>query len=183
MAGITKKQIADWKKEHGGVYHLPVEDKEAYLREPNMMDFKRGFTAMQEDGDIAFGEVMLKSLWLDGDQEILKSDEYFLPARKILVKFFKYDDAVIEDLESKKSKVTIDGKSCIIRVITRDDLKTAERKNPSSKPFVTQEKLFEAVCLEKDDAFADRNVAAIRFPLYQALEKLQNKKVAILKKL
>ena len=38
------------------------------------------------------------------------------------------------------------------------------------------------VCLEKDKAFENRENAAIRFPLFQAIEKLQNKKTAILKK-
>lgn len=182
MQKIDDKQIQEWKEKYGGVYALPVEDKTAYLREPDMKDFKRAFTAMQTNGDLAFGEEMITSLFIGGDEEIKTDDAYFLPARKEMVSFFNFDDAEITK-EGNKSIITIDGAVCKVRIITRDDLKLAEKKNPSNKPFVTQEKLFEAVCIEKDEAYNDRNNAAIRFPLYQAIEKLQNQKIAFIKKL
>lgn len=181
--GELATKIAAWKEQYGGVHQLPVDDKIAYLREPKMMDFKRAMTAMQHGGDIAFGEAMLEALWLDGDIEIKNDDDYFFPARKTLINFFMYDDAELEELESRKTKITVGDASCVVRVITREDLRIAEKKNPSGKPFVTQEKLFEMVCVEKDPAFNDRNNAEIRFPLYKAIEDLQNKKVATLKKL
>jgi len=179
----TQQQINEWKEKHGGVWQFPVDDKIGYLREPKMQDFKRAFTAMQKDGDIAFGEEMFSALWIGGDPEIKSNDEYFLPARKKLINFFEYDDAETEALENRQTAITIDGHKCIVRVITREDLRMAEKKNPSGKPFVTQEKLFELVCIEKDPAFDDRNNAAIRFPLYKIIEDLQNQKVATLKKL
>ncbi len=179
---VTAAQFEKWHQEHGDVYDLPVGDKMGHLRQPKMTDYKRGFKAMMNGGDIAFGEEMLRALWLGGDKEILEVDEYFLPARKQIKEFLDYEDAEITPLENRKSKVTIDGHSCIIRFITREDLKRAEGENPSNKTFVTQEKLFERVCLEKDEAFTNRNNADIRFPLYTALEKLQNQKYASLKK-
>jgi Icc-related predicted phosphoesterase len=182
MQKIDDKQINEWKEKHGNVYELPVEDKVAYLREPKMKDFKRAFTAMQNNGDLAFGEEMINLLFIGGDEEIKTNDEYFLPARKEIKEFFDFEDPEIAK-EKNNSIITIGGFSCKVRMITRNDLKLAEKKNPSGKPFVTQEKLFEAVCLEKDDAFNDRDNASIRFPLYQAIEKLQNQKVAIIKKL
>jgi hypothetical protein len=180
---VDQVQVEKWKAEFGGVYKLPVGDKEGFLREPKMTDFKRAFKAMINGGDIAFGEELLRALWLDGDKEILEKDEYFMPARKHLKDFFDFEDAVIEKLDNRKSKVTIDGKTCIIRFITREDLKRSEGENPSNKTFVTQEKLFERVCLEKDAAYDNKNNATIRFPLYKALEELQNTKYATLKKL
>lgn len=182
MNKVTEKQITDWKKQHGGVYELPVDDKTAYLREPKMADYKRAFTAMQKHGDLAFGEVMLNVLFIGGDEEIKTVDEYFLPARKELSEFFEYDDAEITSKDAN-SIITIGTAKCTVRKITREDIKIAERKNPSQKPFVTQEKLFERVCLEKDEAFNNKENANIRFPLYQAIEKLQNQKLATLKKL
>lgn len=179
---VDEKQIQEWKDKYGGVYKLPVEDKVAYLREPKMKDFKRAFTVMQNDGDLAFGEEMITLLFIGGDEEIKTNDDYFLPARKEIKEFFNFDDAEITK-EKSNSIITIEGVSCKVRIITRNDLKIAEKKNPSGKPFVTQEKLFEAVCIEKDEAFNDRENASIRFPLYQAIEKLQNQKVAIIKKL
>ena len=180
---ITDEQIQEWKAKHGGVYELPVGDKMAYLREPNMIDFKRAFSALQNDGEVGYGEALLASLFIGGDEEIKKDDAYFNPARKKLFSFFNFDDAEIEPLPNREHRITIAGHSCKVRVIGREDIKMAERKNPSGKPFVTAEKLFELVCIEKDDAFNDKNNAEIRFPLYQAIEELQNQKVASIKKL
>lgn len=179
---IDEKQINEWKAKYGGVYELPVEDKTAYLREPKMKDFKRAFTAMTNGGNLAFGEELINVLFIGGDEEIKTNDEYFLPARKEMKDFFEFDEAEIQS-EGNNSIITIGDFKCKVRIITRNDIKLAEKKNPSDKPFVTQEKLFEGVCIEKDDAFNDRDNAAIRFPLYQAIEKLQNKKIALLKKL
>jgi len=182
MSKNIEKQIAEWKLQYGGVYELPVDDKIAYLREPKMKDFKRGFVAMQKGGNSAFGEEMINILFIGGDQEIKTVDEYFLPARKEMKDFFDFEEAEITT-DGNVSTITIGEAVCKVRVITRSDISIAERKNPGDKPFVTQEKLFEAVCLEKNEAFNDRDNAAIRFPLYQAIEKLQNKRIARLKKL
>jgi hypothetical protein len=182
MSKITQAHINEWKEQYGGVYELPVEDKVAYLREPKMNDYKRAFTAMQNDGEIAFGEVMLETLFIGGDDEVKTNDEYFTPARKTLKTFFEYDDAEITT-EGNNSIIVIGEEKCTVRIITRQDLKIAEKKNPSGKPFVTQEKLFEMICRDKTAGFDDRNNAAVRFPLYKAIETIQNKKVATLKKL
>jgi len=180
---ITKEQIENWKEQYGEIYALPVDDKKRDLRAPNMTDYKRAFTAMQKQGEVAFGETMLTALWLGGDEEIKTDDAYFLSARKELMDFFNYEDPEINKLSGGKTEIKIGENKCVVRVITRADLKLAEKKNPGSKPFVTQERLFEMVCLEMDDAFKDQKNAALRFPLFQAIEKLQNQKVAILEKL
>ena len=134
---ITQEQINDWKAEHGGVYVLPVGEKEGYLKEPKMNDYKRAFKAMMNRGDVAFGEEMLRALWLGGDKDILDKDEYFLSARKQLKDFFDYDDAEITPLEKRQSEISIEGKKCVVRFITREDLRMAEAENPSNKTFVT----------------------------------------------
>lgn len=182
MSKVTEKQLVELEKTHGELYELPVGDKMAFLRAPNMADFKRAFSAMQRGGDIDFGEAMLGALFVGGDIEIKTVDDYFLPARKALVDFFNYDDAVVKDLGNGTFEIKIGEHKCVVRKITRNDLKLAEKKNPSGKPFVTQEKLFESVCISKDDVFNNRADASVRFPLFQAIEQLQNEKVAILKK-
>jgi len=179
----TAEQVQDWKEKYGGVYELPIEDKSAFLKEPKMQDFKRAFTAMQKGGDIAFGEDMLNALWIGGDEEIRKDDAYFLPARKELVDFFNYPDAIISKTKGTGSEILIEGSKCTVRVITREDIRLAEKKNPANKPFQTQEHLFDMIVVSKDEAFNDKNNPEIRFPLYQAIEKLQNQKIGRLKKL
>lgn len=176
------EQIKVWKEQYGTIYALPIEDKTAYLREPKMKDFKRAFTVMQNDGDLAFGEQMINLLFIGGDEEIKTNDEYFFPARKEIKEFFNFEEAEFTK-EKNNTIITIGEARCKVRIITRDDLKIAEKENPSGKPFVTQEKLFDRVCIEKDEAFKDRDNASLRFPLYQAIEKLQNQKIAIIKKL
>ena len=176
------EQIKVWKEQYGTIYALPIEDKTAYLREPKMKDFKRAFTVMQNNGDLAFGEEMINVLFIGGDEEIKSNDDYFLPARKEIKEFFNFEEAEITK-EKNNSIITIAGAVCKVRIITRDDWKIAEKENTSGKPFVTQEKLFDRICLEKDEAFNDRDNASLRFPLYQAIEKLQSQKVAIIKKL
>ncbi|MGV4413872.1 hypothetical protein [Chryseobacterium sp. T1] len=178
---VTQEQIQDWEKKHGGIYELPVEDKLAFLKEPKMLDFKRAFTAMQKGGDIAFGEEMLNALWLGGDEEIRTNDDYFLPARKELVDFFNYPDAIINNTKNGH-EIIIEDKKCVVRVITREDIRLAEKKNQTNKPFQTQEHLFDMIVISKDVEFDDKNNPDYRFPLYQAIEKLQNQKSARLKK-
>ncbi len=180
---VTQEQIQEWKEKFGGVYELPIENKSAFLKEPKMQDFKRAFTAMQKGGDIAFGEEMINALWIEGDEEIRKNDEYFLPARKELVDFFNYPDALINKAKNNGHEILIEDSKCIVRVITREDIRLAEKKNPANKPFQTQEHLFDMIVISKDAAFDDKNNPDFRFPLYQAIEKLQNQKIGMLKKL
>lgn len=182
MSKVTKKELSEWEEKYDEIYELPVEDKTGFLRAPNMTDYKMAFTQMQKNGDIAFGEAMLKALWLGGDNEILDVDAYFLPARKVLMDFLEYEEPTIEKLENNRNKITIGDRSCIVRIITREDIRMAEKKNPSDKPFVTQENLFNLVKEDADEAFLNKQDASIRFPLYKALEQLQNQKVALLKK-
>ncbi len=178
-----EQKIKEWKEIHGGVYELPVDDKICYLREPNIEDYKRAFIAMQNDGDTAFGETMINSLWLDGDTEIKTDNDYFTPAKKEITKMLNYEEAEITALENRQNEIKIGDARTVIRVITKEDLKAAEKRNPSGKPFVTQAALYELVKVSADEAFADTKDASIRFPLYQAIEKVQNKKIAQLKKL
>lgn len=182
MSKVTKQQIEEWKAKYGDVYEFPIEDKVAYLKSPNMQDYKRAFSAMQSGGDVDYFETLLESLFIGGDVEVKKDDNYFLPAKKELMAFFKYDDAEITK-EGNKYKIVIDGHVCECRKVNRQDLRIAERKNKVSKPFVTQEKLFEMICISKDEAYEDRNNAEIRFPLYKAIEEIQNEKIGSLKKL
>lgn len=182
MAKVTKQQIEDWKEKHGDVYEFPVGDKIGYLRAPNMTDYKRAFAAMQADGETEYFETLMECLFLGGDQEIKKDDDYFIPAKKELMGFFQYEDAEVTNNKGVFT-IVIDGHTCICRKVTREDLRIAERKNKAGKPFVTQDKLFEMICKEKDEAYSDRQDASLRFPLYKALEDIQNNKYAAIKKL
>lgn len=178
---MEKKQIEAWKAEHGAIFMLQVENKELYLRAPKMVDYKRAFAKLTE-GEIAFAEELLNILFIGGDEIVKTDDAYFLPIKDQLVKLADYEDPIIEK-GRPNSTIIVGDVSCKVRVITREDLRIAEAKNPNNKPFVTQEKLFEMIEVEADEAFNDKNKAEIRMPLYKAIEQLQKQKVGFLKKL
>lgn len=177
----TPAQLKEWKEKHGGGFILEVDDKVCYLRSPKMHDWKRAMSLLQEDGENALAESLLGSCWLGGDEEIKTNDSYFLSAKKKLVKLFEYPEAVVKH-NGDKVCISIGKNTCEVRQITRDDLNFAEARNPSNKPFVTDEKLFDEIKISADKAFDDKNNAAIRFPLYKALDQLQQQKMAVLKK-
>lgn len=179
---ITEKQKTEWIEQHGGIYEFPVGDKTAFLRSPKMRDYKRAFSAMIDDGDIGYTEELLRTLWLAGDKEIQTNDDYFFSAMRRLKKLFKYGDAELTVLENGNTQITIGEHKCEVKKITRYLLKTAENKNPNNRPFVTQEKLFNLIVVSQDEVFKDRENANIRFPLYQAMEQMQNTKTARLVK-
>lgn len=181
--GVTKKQIEAWKEQHGGVYLLELEDGlSAYLKEPTMLDWKRAMRGLIKDGELGYAEQLIDALWLEGDKAIKEDDKYFLAAKKQLDELIEYPDADIQKT-SEGAVITILGKSCTVRKITRADLKVAERKNRENKPFVTQEELLRIVLVEADPEFSDSKNALYRFPLYKALDQLQSEKYASLKKL
>lgn len=182
MSKVTKKQIEEWKEKHGDVYELPVGDKVAYVKAPNMADQKRAVGALLRGSEIDYAENMLDAIFLGGDEEIKKDDDYFFPAKKAIQKLFDYDEPEVE-VKGDQHHITIDGFKCVINKPTRRDIKEAENQNRSNKPFVTQEKLFEKVCVEKDKAYNNRNNASIRMPLYRYLEELKDNKVVSIKKL
>ena len=65
MSKVTAVQLKEWKEKHGGFYELPVEDKVCYLRIPTMLDFRIGFDALSEEGEVAFAEAMSRPLPCD----------------------------------------------------------------------------------------------------------------------
>lgn len=184
MERVTEKQIREWKEKYPeGVFELPVDDKTIYFRAPKMSDWKRAFTALKSGGDVAYSKELMTALYLGGDMEIINDDDYFLSVRNELNELLIYEDAIVEKQPDGNFKITVGDAVCICRKVERLDLQKAEKRNPGGKPFVTQQNLFNLICLEKSEQFNNRNDAEYQFPLMQALEDVQKQKFAILKKL
>lgn len=184
MKNINEKDRKQWAEKYGKVVDFTVGDKTIVLRPPNMVDLKRGFSIMREEGEIEYAEDMMKNLYLGGDRAIIEDDNYFIPGRTKIMKLLEYPDPEIESLENGSYKVTVGTEVCEIRKPNRNDLKQSDRKNKSNKPFVDKEHLFDLI-VDKEtmtDGFKDKNKAEIRMPLYKAIEELQNDKIASLKK-
>jgi hypothetical protein len=79
MAKATEAQIAEWKKKHRTVIEIEVDDKVAYLHNPDRTALRRIGMAAGKDS-IKRAEMLLELCWLAGDEEIKKDDQYFFAA-------------------------------------------------------------------------------------------------------
>lgn len=91
----TKEQVAEWKKKHGEIFEITVEDKSCILRRPNRKDLS--FVSVVKDPIKKF-ESLVRQTWLDGDEEMLTDDEYFIPMLPKLGNLTIYADAAIKKL-------------------------------------------------------------------------------------
>ena len=91
------EQIEGWKKQYGkdALYEITVEDKSCVLRKPTRQEFS--FVSGIKD-PIQLSETLFKQLWLEGDQEILEDDDYFLPAFGKLDQILKTKEAEVKKL-------------------------------------------------------------------------------------
>ena len=92
---FTEDQIAEWKKKHGIIYQIDVEDKSCILRKPNRKDLS--YVSVQTD-PMKLNESLMKQLWVAGDPEIQDDDNYFLAAVQKMEDVIKTAQARIKKL-------------------------------------------------------------------------------------
>lgn len=92
---FNKEQIDAWKKQHGDIYLITVEDKSCVLRKPTRQElsFVSGITDPMQ-----FTETLLKQLWLGGDEDMQERDEYFLAISSKLDTVLKLKEAEVKKL-------------------------------------------------------------------------------------
>ena len=95
MANFTKEQIAEWKKKHGTIYQIDVEDKSCIIRKPNRKDLS--YVSATKD-PIKLQENLLNQLWVAGDEEIREDDDLFFAAANQLEDVLKVKQAEIKKL-------------------------------------------------------------------------------------
>jgi len=93
----TKEQIAAWKKKHGEVFLVTVEDKTAYLHKPDRKTIAYAMSKVQDD-PLSFSEIILQNCWLTGDEELKTNDDYFLAVSAQLDKLVEVKQAEIKKL-------------------------------------------------------------------------------------
>lgn len=91
----TQEQVAEWKKKHGEIFELSVEDKSCILRRPNRKDLS--FVSVVKD-PIKMSEALMKQLWVDGDKEIQERDDLFLAAIPKMEEVIKVKESQIKKL-------------------------------------------------------------------------------------
>jgi hypothetical protein len=83
----TEKKMAQWSNQHKGLWFLPIlnEDgdkveKLAVLQPITRHILSYASTKIQDEGLYEFLEAAMRECWVDGDNEILEDDNYFIPA-------------------------------------------------------------------------------------------------------
>ncbi len=77
MAKVDQKQIDAWKKQHGDIFKITVDDKVCYLKKPTRKALSYAAMAGQTD-PLRYNEIILNDCWLGGDEEIKTDDGLFL---------------------------------------------------------------------------------------------------------
>jgi hypothetical protein len=94
---VTQDQIDKWKKEHGKVFKITVEDKTGFFKKPD----RRTLAAAMKFGSsdpMKFNETIAKNCWLGGDEELNKDDDYFMGAATQFGEMIKMKEAEIKEL-------------------------------------------------------------------------------------
>lgn len=97
MENATDKQIQEWKKKHGEIFLVEVEDKKAYLKAPDRKTLSAA-SAIGAKDPIKFNETILKNCWIEGDKELLEDDKYFLAVGQQIDKLIEVKEASIKKL-------------------------------------------------------------------------------------
>lgn len=91
----NKEQIKEWKATHGDLFEISVEGKSCILHKPTRQDLS--YASVIKD-PIKMSEVMLKQLWVAGDEEIKNNDELFMAVVANMDEVLKVKEAEIKKL-------------------------------------------------------------------------------------
>ena len=91
----NKEQIKEWKATHGDLFEISVEGESCILHKPTRQDLS--YASVIKD-PIKMSEVMLKQLWVAGDEEIKTNDELFMAVVAKMDEVLKVKEAEIKKL-------------------------------------------------------------------------------------
>ena len=80
------EKVAEWRKQYGAVWFMTFLadggkiEKLAVFRPIDRQVLSFAASKMEDDGLYGFLEQGMRECWLDGDEEILEDDNYFIPA-------------------------------------------------------------------------------------------------------
>ena len=95
---MDKTKIDQLKKKHGvEIFELTVGDKKAILKKPDRKVLSMALSLSQKD-PIKFGELMLDSCWIEGDEEIRTNDSYFLASLEVLQEMVELKQASLKKI-------------------------------------------------------------------------------------
>ena len=91
----SKEQIQEWKKKHGDLFEITVDDKSCLLHRPTRRDLR--YASVIKD-PIKMSETMLGQLWVAGDEELKTNDELFMAVVSKMDEVLKVKEAEIKKL-------------------------------------------------------------------------------------
>lgn len=94
---FTEVQIETWKKAHGDIFLIEIEDASCVLRTPTRKDMS--YASAGASG-VAFkvNEMLFDSCWLGGDEKIKTDISYFLSAIEKFSSVVEVKEAAIKKL-------------------------------------------------------------------------------------
>ncbi len=93
---ITTEKIEAWKKQHGEIYSVTVDDKIGFLKKPDRKALGAA-AVIGHNNSIKYNEGLLNNCWLGGDEELRENDAYFLGVSNQLAQIIE-----IKEVELKK---------------------------------------------------------------------------------
>jgi hypothetical protein len=72
----TPEEIEAWKQKYGKVYFYTVDGRVCYLRQVDRELYARASIKLTTS-PAKFNEVIIEGVWLGGDDDIRKKDEYY----------------------------------------------------------------------------------------------------------
>lgn len=78
LSEITQEVIDGWKKKHGKLFCFNSQDGKAkgYFRSPDRKEMD-AYSVMQKNNPVLCNEMLLKQVFLGGDELLLTDDSYF----------------------------------------------------------------------------------------------------------
>lgn len=92
----TAEQISEWKKKHGDIFKVEVDDSVCYLKKPDRKTMS--YVATLGNNPIRANEALLQNCWLGGDDDIKTNDEKFFGVSGKLAEIIEVKDAEITKL-------------------------------------------------------------------------------------
>ncbi|RTL47261.1 MAG: hypothetical protein EKK39_14935 [Sphingobacteriales bacterium] len=80
-----EEQVKQWSNKYKGLWYLPVIDDDnnieamAIMRPIDRHILSFASTKIEDEGLYVFLEACMRECWVEGDQQILEDDEYFIP--------------------------------------------------------------------------------------------------------
>ena len=182
MTEPTKDQIKEWKSKYSSCYSISAEGEECIIFSPfdNITIMKYAFATLMTDDRMAFVDAILNNCFLHGDESLKKDEKFKMGVYEQLNEIVEVPDFEIEP-EGENFIVTVEGKSCKLRALTREDIKWVEKRNKALKPFEGNIMLVDRLAVEGVEEF--RKNGRLYFALLMAVHQCKGKKEVEVKKL